>query len=248
MKAEVVRQEINTSLPSSNSDVICTDETPNTSKVTDAQRMYVADDDETVRILTHPLLQSINPKGRLSPREWLVASITLNLARDHAQGNERRAQIERVSAFAWFSRMFGNNVSSVLATPPEPTGAKKSFWEKLNPSVVVPLIVILLVALASWKTAETNSWKGVADANKQLADTNEKHWNDVKQENKDLTQKNDDLNNQIRDLLVAAAQDKATDTTTLIAKLNKIIGEAKPKPQPSKNEAPANHAGTAGGL
>jgi hypothetical protein len=192
--------------------------------------------DFTTQVFQHPELAAICPDRGPSVRDKLIALIAGNVMRDHMAEEQKRQASERVFTLAAFTRFFSprQDVTSYTDPAAAPSEKPKSLLERMGAlAVVLPLLAVLALGAAAWKTSETTSWKNASDGNKELVSVLKEQVRVANEEKKDLQDKNDALQGDIRGLLTTAATDSKTDAKSLSDSINKLLS----KPHAAKPEA-----------
>ncbi len=185
-------------------------------------------------LFEHPQMRAIAPKG-LTNKEKAIALTAAELKDEFVHERQRRSAPERMFKLAFLQRIFSNGQTTVvLPSSGAPADAPKSFWSSWSLSAFVPIAGAILIAFAAWRTGETSSWKGVADANKAHVETLKEQLAQAQSDKKELQHKNDDLQNDLNDTLKNAA-DQKSDVATLTQKLGELLKKY-------KNGAPATTA------
>jgi hypothetical protein len=153
------------------------------------------------------------------------------------QQRQHRSAPERMFRLAFLQRLFSNPQTLVLPSSGTPTEVPKSFWSGWSLSAFVPIAGAILIAFAAWRTGETSSWKGVADANKAHVETLKDQLVQAQNDKKDLQQKNDALQNDLNDTLRNAA-DQKSDVATLTQKLGELLKKYKNGVPPTATATP----------
>jgi hypothetical protein len=191
-------------------------------------------------LFEHPQMRAIAPKG-LTNKEKAIALTAAELKDEFLHERKSRSAPERMFRLAFLQRLFSNQQTLALPSSGTPPETPKSFWSSWSLSAFVPIAGAILIAFAAWRTGETSSWKGVADANKAHVETLKDQLAQAQSDKKDLQHKNDALQDDLNDTLKNAA-DQKSDVATLTQKLGELLkkykGSAPPKdataaPQPS---------------
>jgi hypothetical protein len=177
-------------------------------------------DDFVTQAFHHPEIAALCPNGKPSPRIKAIVLIAGQVKEEQLYERQRRAAPERLFKLAFLQRMFG--VAPTVVLQPAPAEVKpKTFLDRLNVGVLLPLLAALAIGLVTWRTAETKSWKSTSDANKDFVGVLKDQLLVAQGTINSLTQKNDDLQNDIKDALKDQNTDLAATKQKLIDALSK---------------------------
>jgi hypothetical protein len=187
-------------------------------------------DDFVTQVFHHPEIAALCPNGKPSPRVRAIALIAGQVKEEQLYERQRRAAPERLFKLAFLQRMFGSSGSTVVVQPAATSDPKpKTFLDRLNVGVLLPLLAALAIGLVTWRTAETKSWKSTSDASKYLVSVLKDQLSAAQENIKSLGQKNDELQNDIKDALKDQNTDLAATKQKLIDALNKGKSQSQAK-------------------
>lgn len=195
--------------------------------------MPPSDNDFVTRVFHHPEMQALSPNGSLNEREKLIAVIAGQIKQDELYERQRQSAPERAFKMAFLSKIFGNSQPPFIVQQPAIAGEsekRKTVWDSVkSASGLVPIVMLLVVAVAGFVTAETKGWKSSSDALQRVVASQ-------KEELKELREKNDQLQADFIDTLKQAG-DQKQDFATLNENLKKIVAKYRNPTPPISNQA-----------
>jgi hypothetical protein len=177
-------------------------------------------DDFVTQAFHHPEIAALCPNGKPSPRIKAIMLIAGQVKEEQLYERQRRAAPERLFKLAFLQRLFGG-APTVVMQPATAEVKPKTFWDRLNAGVLLPVLVALTLAIAAWKTSEISSWKSTSEAGKELVAVLKQQLEGAQGTIKTLSEKNDELQNDIKEALKDQNTDLAATKQKLLDALNK---------------------------